>query len=204
MTERDDKVFEFMTASADNTRVNFNEKPAREYSSDDIHKVLMAAGFTPGLGNIADAIDAFPYVLEGDFENAAISTAAMVPLAGQFVNGRRALKAAEEAGEPDYADAFTEEAELLPQSEEVMDGTLTVTTVEDENPAVMPEPEVGESDSTEISEPETGEGVEAPPLTHEVSDKSVQKFEELLDDPNTLETNEAISSLLDDLLGGNE
>ena len=54
---------------------------------------------TPAYGNIADLADATLYALEGEFGEAAWSSAAAIPVIGQMVTGRRALKAAKEAGE---------------------------------------------------------------------------------------------------------
>jgi len=59
----------------------------------------MAAGMTPGIGNIADLADATLYALEGEFGDAAWSAAAAIPVIGQMVSGKKALKAAKEAGE---------------------------------------------------------------------------------------------------------
>ena len=58
------------------------------------HHVLMAAGLTPVIGNIADAADAFLYAVEGEWGDAAISGASMVPIAGQFVAVGKVLKIA--------------------------------------------------------------------------------------------------------------
>ena len=97
----DSDVFNTMleSTSPDKTIVNlFGPKPTGP-TSEDLHNTLMAAGFTPGLGNIADAADALLYLVEGEFGNAAISAAAMIPIAGQMVSAKKALKAAKKAGE---------------------------------------------------------------------------------------------------------
>jgi len=67
--------------------------------SKKIHLALMAAGFTPAWGNIADVADATLYALEGEFGEAAWSMAAAIPVIGQMVAGKRALKLAKESGE---------------------------------------------------------------------------------------------------------
>ena len=59
---------------------------------EEIHNALMVAGFTPGLGNIADVTDATLYALEGEFGNAAWSAAAAIPVIGQMVSGKKAFK----------------------------------------------------------------------------------------------------------------
>jgi len=95
----DRKAFEAMEyASADKTNVDFLSKPDR-VGSKDVHNMLMAAGFTPGLGNIADAADALLYAAEGEFGSAALSAAAMIPFVGQAVSAKKALKVAKESGE---------------------------------------------------------------------------------------------------------
>ena len=94
-----DKVFDMMTAAADKTDVSL-EKPAKlEKSTKSIHTALMAAGMTPAYGNIADITDATLYALEGEFGEAAWSAAAAIPIIGQMVAGKRALKVAKESGE---------------------------------------------------------------------------------------------------------
>ena len=94
-----DKVFDMMTAAADKTDVNL-EKPAKlEKSTKSIHTALMAAGMTPAYGNIADLTDATLYVLEGELGEAAWSAAAAIPIIGQMVSAKRALKVAKESGE---------------------------------------------------------------------------------------------------------
>jgi len=97
--KKDNKAFEFMIAEADKTNVDLFAEESKGYETKDIHTALMAAGFAPGIGNIADMADAMLYAMEGEFGEAAISAAAMIPIAGQMVAGRRALKAAKEAGE---------------------------------------------------------------------------------------------------------
>jgi len=95
----DNLIFKQMTtAAADKTAVDFLSKPDR-MTSKDVHNMLMVAGFTPGLGNIADAADAILYAAEGEFGDAAWSTAAMIPFVGQMVSGKKALKIAKESGE---------------------------------------------------------------------------------------------------------
>jgi hypothetical protein len=93
-------VFDILqSTSPDKTMVNlFGPKPERP-GSKDVHKALQVAGLAPGYGTIADAADAFLYITEGEFGEAAWSGAAAVPLLGQFVTSRRALKQAKEAGE---------------------------------------------------------------------------------------------------------
>ena len=88
-----------MTAVADKTAVELFPEDKSEKSTKSIHTALMAAGMTPAYGNIADLADATLYALEGEFGEAAWSSAAAIPVIVQMVSGKRALKAAKEAGE---------------------------------------------------------------------------------------------------------
>ncbi len=94
----DTRAFEAMTTAVDKTAVSLFE-PEDEKGTKGIHTALLAAGMTPAYGNIADLADATLYALEGEFGEAAWSMAAAIPIVGQMVAGKRALKAAKEAGE---------------------------------------------------------------------------------------------------------
>ena len=85
-------------ATVDKTAVDLLGNKA-EVTKDDIHNMLMVAGFTPALGNIADAVDAVLYAAEGEYGAAGLSAAAMIPFIGQAVSAKRALKIAKESGE---------------------------------------------------------------------------------------------------------
>ena len=100
MSDRtDDLAFGMMEyVMADKTAVDLLGDKA-EVTRDDVHNMLMVAGFTPGLGNIADAVDAVLYAAEGEFGAAGLSAAAMVPFIGQAVSAKKALKIAKESGE---------------------------------------------------------------------------------------------------------
>ena len=73
--------------------------PLTQISKEKIHDVLSTAGMTPGIGNVADAIDALLYTTEGEFGQAGMSAVNMIPIAGQLVNARKMLKKARESGE---------------------------------------------------------------------------------------------------------
>ena len=73
--------------------------PLTSMSREKVHNALLAAGMTPGLGNVADAADALLYAAEGEFGSAGLAAASMAPVAGQLVSAKRALKAAKKAGE---------------------------------------------------------------------------------------------------------
>jgi len=102
MSDKIDKsVFNKMNyASADKTGVSnlFKEKGSR-ITKDTLHNSLMAAGMTPGIGNVADAADALLYLSEGKVGEAGLSALSMVPIIGQYISGRRALNAAKKSGE---------------------------------------------------------------------------------------------------------
>ena len=96
----DRKAFDSMLQSAepDKTMANLFKQEKKD-TTKDLHNTLMLAGFTPAYGNVADAADALLYAAEGEFGEAALSGASAIPIIGQFVAGKRALKAAKEAGE---------------------------------------------------------------------------------------------------------
>ena len=85
-------------ATADKTAVDLLGDKA-EVTKDDVHNMLMVAGLTPALGNIADLADAVLYTAEGEFGAAGLSMAAMIPFIGQAVSAKKALKVAKESGE---------------------------------------------------------------------------------------------------------
>jgi len=95
----DNKAFaEMEYATADKTAVNLLGDKSR-ITKENVHDMLMAAGFTPGLGNVADAADALLYAAEGEWGAAGLSMAAIIPFIGQAVSAKRALKIAKESGE---------------------------------------------------------------------------------------------------------
>jgi len=55
---------------------------------EDIHTRLDVIGLIPG-GDFADLANAGLYLLEGDYSNAGISAAAMVPVIGSFATGEK-------------------------------------------------------------------------------------------------------------------
>lgn len=65
-----------------------------------IHIALDAAGLAPGLGVFPDAVNAVYYLIEGDWVNAGISAAAMVPVFGQGATATKyGVKVTKEAAE---------------------------------------------------------------------------------------------------------
>jgi len=90
----DRKAFsEMQYATADKTAVDLLGDKAK-VTSKDVHTMLMAAGLTPAVGNLADLADAILYTVEGEFGEAALSFAAMTPIVGQIVSGKRGVKIA--------------------------------------------------------------------------------------------------------------
>ena len=93
------RAFDAMqTVAADKTRAELFPQEV-DKSTKGIHNLLMVAGMSPAYGNVADLADATLYALEGEFGNAAWSAAAAIPVIGQMVSGKKALKAAKESGE---------------------------------------------------------------------------------------------------------
>ena len=56
---------------------------------DAVHLGLDVVGLVPGLGEIADGANALLYLAEGDYTNAALSAAAMIPFAGMAATGAK-------------------------------------------------------------------------------------------------------------------
>ena len=94
-----DRVFNMMQNVSNEKNVDMNNYSEIPKDRESIHNALMVAGMTPGIGNIEDITDATLYALEGEFGDAAWSAAAAIPVIGQMVSGKKALKAAKEAGE---------------------------------------------------------------------------------------------------------
>lgn len=60
----------------------------------EVHGILDVLGLFPGLGETADGINAIVYYIEGDYVNASLSIASMVPIVGWFTTGGKAMKIA--------------------------------------------------------------------------------------------------------------
>lgn len=71
--------------------------------SEAVHTVLDVVGMIPLVGELADGANALLYAAEGDYANAALSAASMVPLAGNVVGaaklGKRVLKVADKVSD---------------------------------------------------------------------------------------------------------
>jgi hypothetical protein len=131
------RVFNMMEMVADKTNVDINSYAEVPKDRKSIHNALMVAGMTPGIGNVADLADATLYALEGEFGDAAWSAAAAIPVIGQMVSGKKALKAAKEAGEemvtlyrgvPDWFQGkMVKDGNFIsPQNQKYYDETITL------------------------------------------------------------------------------
>jgi Hemolysin coregulated protein Hcp (TssD) len=60
--------------------------------SDILHGVLDVAGMVPVIGEVADGINALAYLAEGNTTDAALSAAAMIPIAGWGATGVKAIR----------------------------------------------------------------------------------------------------------------
>ena len=58
---------------------------------DAVHSALDVIGMIPG-GDFADFLNAGIYAIEGDYANAGISAAAMIPVVGNFATGGKLVK----------------------------------------------------------------------------------------------------------------
>ena len=97
---KDNKAFEMMTAVADKTNVNIIPKESKKTTNTKlIHNALLAAGMTPAYGNVADLADATLYAIEGEFGDDGWSLASAMPIIGQMVASKKALKVAKESGQ---------------------------------------------------------------------------------------------------------
>ena len=90
--KRAKKYFQEITSSRQNNRSNVKNQISqtnpswdsmREINLEHIHTALDIAGLIPGFGIVPDALNAGFYIIEGDWINAGISAAAMIPILGQ-------------------------------------------------------------------------------------------------------------------------
>jgi RHS repeat-associated protein len=65
--------------------------------SDVVHTSLDVVGLVPGFGEIADGVNAVIYLAEGNYADAALSAASMIPLAGNAVAVAKMAKKVDKA-----------------------------------------------------------------------------------------------------------
>ena len=87
----DREAFNFMTTAADKTAVDFSGRKSR-LGMKDIHNTLGVAGMIPGIGNVADVLDAALYGMEGDKYGAGLSLIAAIPAFGLMAGGLKVKK----------------------------------------------------------------------------------------------------------------
>ena len=87
----DREAFNFMTTAADKTAVDFSGRKSR-VGMKDIHNTLGVAGMIPGIGNVADVLDAALYGMEGDKYGAGLSLVAAIPALGLMAGGLKVKK----------------------------------------------------------------------------------------------------------------
>ena len=87
----DRKVFDYMTTATDKTAVDFSGRKSR-LGMKDIHNTLGVAGMIPGIGNVADVLDAALYGMEGDKYGAGLSLIAAIPAFGLMAGGLKVKK----------------------------------------------------------------------------------------------------------------
>ncbi|GAA3980261.1 hypothetical protein GCM10022407_26900 [Hymenobacter antarcticus] len=89
----------------------------KEQVSTGVHTALDVVGLVPGLGEVADGLNAVGYLLEGNKTDAALSAAAMIPFAGMAATGAKFLRTADKiataANHADEAVALAKKGEDL-------------------------------------------------------------------------------------------
>ena len=66
--------------------------PSERDAMQDLHTVLGLSGMIPGIGNVADIVDASIYGLEGKGGEAALSLTSALPIAGLLAGGIKTVK----------------------------------------------------------------------------------------------------------------
>ena len=76
--------------SGQNPKPKTNAKKSGAW--DKVHTALDVAGMVPGVGNVADGINAGLHAARGNWKDAALSAAAMIPGAGQAATAGKLAK----------------------------------------------------------------------------------------------------------------
>ena len=86
----------FYSGSSSGKRSKQNPKPKRKLQKsavlDKVHTALDIAGMVPGIGNVADGINAGLHAARGNWKDAALSAAGMIPGAGQAATAAKLAK----------------------------------------------------------------------------------------------------------------
>ena len=96
-----------------------------DFDTEKLHEGLDYLGFVPVFGEVADGINGIIYTVEGDYLNASISAAALIPIGGQLATGTRVGKriATEKVGKEVTAEIARSSSELVESFAE--NGVLT-------------------------------------------------------------------------------
>jgi len=96
----DQKAFKMMEAVSDKTDVDISLRDDKKTSgTEGIHTTLAAAGLVPGIGNVADIMDATLYGLEGDKYGFGLSLMSAMPMFGLISGGMKIVKGGKKAAE---------------------------------------------------------------------------------------------------------
>jgi len=135
--------------------------------SDVVHTGLDVVGMIPGVGEIADGANALIYLAEGDYGNAAMSAAAMIPGAGNAVTVAKFAKKADLA------------ITALKASDEVVAGTKAAAKEGAQNGA---QKTVTMKNGTELPAPGKGKGTVSPDKRDPQRAATTKQKQEMLDE----------------------
>ena len=112
------KVFDMVQAESDRTDVDISLYKDEESSgTEGIHTTLAAAGLIPGIGNVADIIDAALYGLEGDKLGFGLSLLSAIPALGLVTGGMKIAKGGKAAK---IAKAQKQQTTMVEKTQEVI------------------------------------------------------------------------------------
>ena len=94
-TEEEKGFFGRMADKAKGAASAVGDAVSNMSAMDALHLGLDVVGLVPGLGEIADGANALLYLAEGDYANAALSAAAMIPFAGMAATGAKFARRAD-------------------------------------------------------------------------------------------------------------
>jgi hypothetical protein len=113
------KVFDMIEAEADKTNINISLYDDKKTSgTEGIHTTLAVAGLVPGIGNVADILDAALYGLEGDKLGVGLSLISAIPalglITGSLKIGKQGAKAAK------IAKTQKQQTQIIEQTQDVI------------------------------------------------------------------------------------